>query len=458
MHEAEIWDYLLAFIRNEYGAAGMMGNLYAESALNFGDLEGRAAKKLGMTDLEYTLAVDCGKYTQEQFMLDGAGYGIAQWTYSSRKKHLYEATVRSGKSVADAHEQMHYLICELDVSFPGVLAALRNAKSVREASDAVLHGFEKPKNQSEEVEEKRAGYARKFYEKYAEGGGRVATIKRDAIIADFQHMLDGKWGYIFGTSGQILTEAEYQKKAEKYPMAKKYGKKWIGHHVADCSGAFVWAYRQHGQSIYHGVNRIAREYVVELLPVSAAEPGMAAFKTYEPGDKLYDLPDEFKPGHSHYNGDLKDYHHIGLVDKDPAHVLESATTYIGVRRGDLKDNWTYVARLKAVDYDGGDLPVAILYKAIVDSANDKPVNLRKGPNVNSARIAEIPDGTLVDVLNETNEEWAEIRCGEKQGYMMRRFLVKQDDVPDDDGREALILALRQIRDIADQALKNAGEG
>ena len=50
----------------------------------------------------------------------------------------------------------------------------------------------------------------------------------------------------------------------------------------DCSGAFVYAYRQFGERIYHGSNRIARIYCREMKRVTAStrlEPGMAIFKS-----------------------------------------------------------------------------------------------------------------------------------------------------------------------------------
>lgn len=256
----------------------------------------------------------------------------------------------------------------------------------------------------------------------------ATQIKADALIADFRHMLDNKWGYIFGASGQVLTQEEYEKKAAKNEWTKKYGKKWIGHHVADCSGAFVWAYKQHGRSIYHGVNRIAREYVVELLPVSAAEPGMAAFKVYKPGDKLYDLPDDCKPGHAHYNGDLNDYHHIGLVDSDPAHVIEAATTQIGVRVGNLSDRWDYVARLKAVNYDGGEEPVAEEQEMIVVAKSGKTVNMRQGPGTGNPVICKVPIGSHVMRITDT-DGWSFIRLivDGRTGYMKDKYL---EPVPD----------------------------
>ena len=39
-YEKQIWDALNADIQNDYGVAGMMGNLYAESSLFPGRVEG----------------------------------------------------------------------------------------------------------------------------------------------------------------------------------------------------------------------------------------------------------------------------------------------------------------------------------------------------------------------------------------------------------------------------------
>ena len=53
-----IWDFLLHKIGNPYGAAGLMGNLCAESALDPTKLERTAEKKLGVSSAEYTARVD----------------------------------------------------------------------------------------------------------------------------------------------------------------------------------------------------------------------------------------------------------------------------------------------------------------------------------------------------------------------------------------------------------------
>ena len=84
MNELTIHDYLKAKGLNEYGIAGLMANLFAESALNPKNLQNSYEKSLGYTDETYTAAVDSGKYTN--FVHDSAGYGLAQWTYWSRKQ------------------------------------------------------------------------------------------------------------------------------------------------------------------------------------------------------------------------------------------------------------------------------------------------------------------------------------------------------------------------------------
>ena len=127
------------------GAAGLMGNLYAESGLIPTNLQNTYEKKLGYTDASYTAAVDSGAYTN--FAKDGAGYGLAQWTYHTRKAALLAFAKAAGKSVGDLETQLAFLVHELGGSFPAVLSALKTAKTVRAASDVVLLKFERPANQ-----------------------------------------------------------------------------------------------------------------------------------------------------------------------------------------------------------------------------------------------------------------------------------------------------------------------
>lgn len=144
-----------------------MGNLYAESGLNPQNLQNSYEKKLGHTDASYTAAVDNGSYGN--FARDGAGYGLAQWTYHTRKAALLEYAKAAGKSIGDLETQLGFLMKELTEGYKATLSVLKSAQTVIVASNAVLTQFERPADQSDTVKTKRAGYGQKYYNQYAAG-------------------------------------------------------------------------------------------------------------------------------------------------------------------------------------------------------------------------------------------------------------------------------------------------
>ena len=165
MSEKVIWDFLKSQGLNDYGVAGLMGNLYAESALRSNNLQNTYSKKLNLSDEEYTKKVDNGTYTN--FVRDSAGYGLAQWTFWSRKQNLLNYAKENKSSIGDLNMQLNFLMKELTASYPKVLSTLKSAKTVREASDVVLLQFERPADQSTNVQIKRATYGQKYYDTYA---------------------------------------------------------------------------------------------------------------------------------------------------------------------------------------------------------------------------------------------------------------------------------------------------
>jgi len=158
-----IWQYFKGQIGNDYGVAGLMGNLEAESGLYPDRLEGDIP--YSSKSAEYTTKVNNGTITKDEFVNDGKGYGLAQWTYPARKKALYEM-YKSGNysSIGDIYLACTYLYYELQTSYSGVLTVLKNATSIKEASDKVLHDFENPADQSEAVELKRNAMGIAIYE------------------------------------------------------------------------------------------------------------------------------------------------------------------------------------------------------------------------------------------------------------------------------------------------------
>lgn len=171
MNEKLIWDALVTFLKNSYGAAALMGNLEAESGLNPLNLEDKYERAYGVTDAQYTAGVDNGSYNG--FVHDSCGYGLAQWTLASRKEKLLTYVKQKGRSIGDLYAQLEYLCMEL-TTFPEVFNVLRNATAVRPASDIILEQFENPADKGEKVKAYRAGLGEKWYRKYA--GSAVTTL------------------------------------------------------------------------------------------------------------------------------------------------------------------------------------------------------------------------------------------------------------------------------------------
>ena len=184
--EKAIWDYLAGKGLNACAVAGLMGNLYAESGLNSCNLQNSYNKSLNMTDAQYTAAVDNGSYGN--FVKDKAGYGLAQWTYHTRKQALFDYAKKAGASIGSLDMQLAFLWDELQ-GYKSVISTLKGAGSVRAASDAVLLGFEKPADQSEAVQKKRAEYGEAYYKKYAGGQQAAAPQKTPQAAAGVPFMV-----------------------------------------------------------------------------------------------------------------------------------------------------------------------------------------------------------------------------------------------------------------------------
>ncbi len=179
-NEKQIWNFLMNKLGNAFGVAGLIGNLYAESALIPTNLQNSYEKKLGMTNDSYTTSVDNGTYMN--FVKDSAGYGLAQWTYWSRKQNLLNFAKGKGVSIGDLEMQLEFLWKELG-SYKTVLTALKQAKSVCEASDAVLTKYEKPANQSDSVKMERVKYGQAYYDKYGAIFKRESGGKEDIVMS-----------------------------------------------------------------------------------------------------------------------------------------------------------------------------------------------------------------------------------------------------------------------------------
>ena len=183
----------------------------------------------------------------------------------------------------------------------------------------------------------------------------------EQLIEKFQYMLDNKFGYVMGGKGQKWTEAlQKQKvnymincygtgwknnseaKADRYYYTALYGSKWIGHFVVDCSGAFVWAYKQlGGPDISHSSH-------YQWTGCCSSRGSLSNGKRTD-GKTL-------KPGTAVFVDKNGKKTHIGLyVGDGDGKVIEAAGTQQGVIVSNVTDKkWEYWGELKAVAYGNSD--------------------------------------------------------------------------------------------------------
>lgn len=216
----KIWNFLIKNYENPFGVAGLMGNLYAESGLNPQNLQNTYEKKLGMSDAEYTNAVDAGTYSN--FAKDSAGYGLAQWTYSARKLNLLNYTKSKKVSIGDLDAQLEFLVKEM-AGYTAVVKAIKEAKSVKEASDVVLTKYERPADQSDNAKNKRASYGQKYYDQF---------VKKEEIqMADYSKYINSTGTHYISNSGSDENKKYTNGKAgdqtgHEWELKKWYNRPW----------------------------------------------------------------------------------------------------------------------------------------------------------------------------------------------------------------------------------------
>ena len=164
-----VWAEVYNQTGNEYGTAALMGNLQAESGIIPYRLQGDFTSTY-YKSINYTDNVNSGVISRDEFIHDGKGYGLAQWTYYTRKEALYDAWQNSGyASIGDIRFQVSFLLNEIQSSYPTVYSAIVNATNIRDASDIVLVQFENPADQSLAVKIYRAGLGDAIYIDLATG-------------------------------------------------------------------------------------------------------------------------------------------------------------------------------------------------------------------------------------------------------------------------------------------------
>jgi peptidoglycan hydrolase-like protein with peptidoglycan-binding domain len=136
------------------GAAGLVGNLWAESALLPNRIEGsRAAKPMESRDNAGVVRRWTAQQVKDRvYQRTGparGGVGLAQWTSANRRRglfnHSYQGQIASPSILFNMDAQIDYLVQELRSDYSNVDRVLRRAGvTVNDACDEVLYNFEIP--------------------------------------------------------------------------------------------------------------------------------------------------------------------------------------------------------------------------------------------------------------------------------------------------------------------------
>ena len=140
MSELSIWKALRAGGLTAAGAAAMMGNVQAESAMRSTNVQ----DCMGYTDDEYTRAVDNGRIDRESFATDQRGYGLCQWTYHTRKRMLFEFAVLYGASIGDEAMQTAFVLYEFPSEAPDTFALCCTSNDIYRCTEWICKYYERP--------------------------------------------------------------------------------------------------------------------------------------------------------------------------------------------------------------------------------------------------------------------------------------------------------------------------
>lgn len=245
-------------------------------------------------------------------------------------------------------------------------------------------------------------------------------VTAEAFIEKVRVPLDQGWGYIYGTWGTLWTEKKQQ--AATREMTVKYGSKWIGHMVTDCSGLPRWALHQLGESIVHHARYQYTNWCTNKgkLINGRREDGTVPL----PGTAVF------------LQGKEAHIHHVGVyIGADT--VIEAKGTVYGVVTSRL-NHWDHWGELKMVDYtDAAKLEreeifpkedtqenaqAGTIFKAIVSNPN-RFLNVRAGGSGSAQVEFQVEKGDVVEVLDAGEPDWWQIRYGSRIGWASAKFLT-----------------------------------
>lgn len=198
--------------------------------------------------------------------------------------------------------------------------------------------------------------------------------------------------------------------------------------TCDCIGLVMGAVGRIQPTRYplHSSNYFARWQTDELCPIAHTRltPGMLVYKARRDSGSLNR---RYQSGGSHFNGDLLDYYHAGVVTGTEPIRITHCTSGGGVN-GIITDTsakgWTHTGHLHGItEKEENHMTETIL--ATVTTQDGNPLKLRPTPGTEKAPIAKMPNGSTLLVYADA-EGWAKVLWQGQTGYCMSRHLTYAD--------------------------------
>ena len=153
-NEEQIYNYLVSKGFSPQGAAGIMGNLQQESNFRADNVQ----NGMGYEDADYVAGIKNGTISREDFANDSRGFGIAQWTYHTRKAALYDYL--GPENIDSLGGQLDFMIQEMGADLS---SDMKKATSASQAAAKFHNVYEKSADANTST---REGYASNIYNKY----------------------------------------------------------------------------------------------------------------------------------------------------------------------------------------------------------------------------------------------------------------------------------------------------
>lgn len=128
---------------SDVSALAFLGNWQCESGCEAYRVQGDFSS-FRTGSKHYTQLIQTGAATRDSFAKDQKGYGLAQWTFYTRKYNLYDFWTARGGAIDDIEMQCDFCVWELNREYFHVKQKLSSCVDLHTAVDIICCQYEQP--------------------------------------------------------------------------------------------------------------------------------------------------------------------------------------------------------------------------------------------------------------------------------------------------------------------------